>query len=60
MPTKLNDILKDVDFSELCITSIAEVSYKENSETKVETTKAKGSKCPICWKLSVDPCPRHS
>ena len=57
---KLNEISKDVDFSELCITSSAEVSYLENSETKVQTTKAKGSKCPICWKLSVEPCPRHS
>ena len=57
---KLNIVSKDVDFSELCITSTAEVSYKENSETNVQTTKAKGSKCPICWKLSVDPCPRHS
>ena len=57
---KLNDISKDVDFSELCITSTAEISYKENAEIKVQTTKAKGSKCPICWKLSVDPCPKHS
>jgi isoleucyl-tRNA synthetase len=57
---KLNDISKDVDFSELCITSSAEVSYFENTEIKVQTTKAEGSKCPVCWKLSVDPCPRHS
>jgi isoleucyl-tRNA synthetase len=57
---KLNEISKDVDFSELCITSIAEVSYLENSEIKVQTTKAEGSKCPVCWKLSIDPCPRHS
>ena len=57
---KLNDILKDIDFSELCITSSAEISYFENTETKVQTTKAEGSKCPVCWKLSVDPCPRHS
>ena len=57
---KLNDISKDVDFSELCITSSAEVSYFENTETKVQTTKAEGSKCPVCWKLSVDPCPKHS
>jgi isoleucyl-tRNA synthetase len=57
---KLNEISKDVDFSELCITSSAEVSYLENSETKVQTTKAEGSKCPVCWKLSIDPCPRHS
>ncbi len=57
---KLNDISKDIDFSELCITSVAEVSYLENSETNVITMKAEGSKCPICWKLNVDPCPRHS
>ena len=57
---KLKEISKDVDFSELCITSSAEVSYLENSETKVQTTKAEGSKCPVCWKLSIDPCPRHS
>ena len=57
---KFNDISKDVDFSELCITSSAEVSYFENTETKVQTTKAEGSKCPVCWKLSVDPCSKHS
>ena len=57
---KLNDISKDIDFSELCITSSAEVFYLENSETKVLTTNAEGSKCPVCWKLSIEPCPRHS
>jgi isoleucyl-tRNA synthetase len=57
---KLYEISKDVDFSELCITSSAEVSYLESSETKVQTTKAEGLKCPVCWKLSIDPCPRHS
>jgi isoleucyl-tRNA synthetase len=57
---KHNDISKDVDFSELCITSSVEVSYLENSETKVQTTKAEGLKCPVCWELSIDPCPRHS
>ncbi|MDA7690015.1 isoleucine--tRNA ligase, partial [Candidatus Pelagibacter sp.] len=30
---KLNEISKDIDFSELCITSSAEVSYLENSDT---------------------------
>ena len=60
LDNKLIDILNDVDFSELCITSSAVVSYLENSETKVQTTKAEGSKCPVCWKLSIDPCPRHS
>ena len=54
------DISQDVDFSELCITSTAEVSYLENSETSVQTAKAEGSKCPVCWKISKEPCPRHS
>ncbi|MDA9171862.1 isoleucine--tRNA ligase [Candidatus Pelagibacter sp.] len=62
---KLNEISKDVDFSELCITSIAEVSYSENSDTKVQTTKAEGSKCQLCWKITKDACsrkicPKHS
>ena len=55
---KLNDISKDVDFSELCITSGAEVFYLENSETKVQTSKAQGSKCQVCWKITKDTCSR--
>jgi isoleucyl-tRNA synthetase len=57
---KLNDISKDIDFSELCITSSAEVSYSENSETKVQTTKAVGSKCQICWKITKEACSRKT
>jgi isoleucyl-tRNA synthetase len=57
---KLIDISKNIDFSELCITSNAEVSYSENSETKVQTTKATGLKCPVCWKVSTVPCVKHS
>ena len=62
---KLNDISKDVDFSELCITSSAEVFYLEKSEIKVQTTKAEGSKCQVCWKVtksacSRKTCPKHS
>ena len=57
---KFNEISKDVDFSELCITSSAEVSYLENSETKVETTKAAGSKCQLCWKITKDACSRKT
>jgi isoleucyl-tRNA synthetase len=55
---KLTDILEDVDFSELCITSSAEVSYLENFETKVQTTKAEGSKCQVCWKITKEACSR--
>jgi isoleucyl-tRNA synthetase len=57
---KFNEISKDVDFSELCITSNAEVSYLENSEIKVKTTKAAGSKCQLCWKITKDACSRKT
>ena len=57
---KLFDIGKNVDFAELCITSKAEIFYKENPEIIIETNKAEGSKCPVCWKISLDPCSRHS
>jgi isoleucyl-tRNA synthetase len=57
---KLNDISKDVDFAELCITSNAEVSYLENSDTIVQTTKAEGSKCQVCWKITKEACSRKN
>ena len=49
-----------IDFSELCITSKAEVDYKDDIDTSVITSKAKGTKCPVCWKINEGPCPRHS
>ena len=61
---QLNRNLKDqtdnVDFSELCITSKAEVVYKDSIETKVTTTKAKGSKCSTCWKIKEARCSREN
>jgi isoleucyl-tRNA synthetase len=57
---KLSEITENVDFSELCITSSSEVIYNENIETSAETTKAKGTKCPVCWKITEEACPRHS
>ena len=59
MDQKLEKITKNIDFSELCITSKAEISFKENLETSAQTTKAKGAKCPVCWKISEVSCPRH-
>ncbi|MDC3143315.1 isoleucine--tRNA ligase [Candidatus Pelagibacter sp.] len=56
----LSEITKNVDFSELCITSSSEVIYNENIGTSAETTKAKGTKCPVCWKITEEACPRHS
>ncbi len=56
---KLQKVTDNIDFSELCITSKAEVSYDEDVETTVITSKAKGTKCPVCWKINEGPCPRH-
>jgi isoleucyl-tRNA synthetase len=57
---KLSEITENIDFSELCITSSSEVIYSENIETSAETTKAKGTKCPVCWKITEEACPRHT
>ncbi len=56
---KLKNLTDNTDFSELCITSKAEVVYKNDIETTAITSKAKGSKCPVCWKINEGPCPRH-
>ena len=53
------EITKGIDFSELCITSKAEISFNENEHIKVKTLKARGSKCPVCWKISEETCTRH-
>ena len=57
---KLSEITQNIDFSELCITSSAEVLYDDNSEISVQTTKALGSKCSICWKITEEACSRKS
>ena len=57
--SKFEKILKDVDLSELCITSKAEINFDDKTEVIVVTRKASGHKCPVCWKISVDPCERH-
>ncbi len=56
---KFKEITKNIDFSELCITSKAKVDYTDDVETKAITSKAEGSKCPVCWKISETTCPRH-
>ena len=57
---KLESLIKNIDFSELCITSNAEIIYKQNAETFVQTKKAEGSKCPLCWKIKKNKCSRSS
>ncbi|MDA9177656.1 isoleucine--tRNA ligase [Candidatus Pelagibacter sp.] len=53
------EIVKDIDLSELCITSSAHVEKTEQNQILVETEKAKGNKCSVCWKISPQPCERH-
>ena len=57
---KLTKFTKGVDFSELCITSDAKVEKNKSDEILVKTIKAKGQKCPVCWKININKCERHS
>ncbi len=57
---KFKDILTNIDLSELCIVSKADIVFDDKSDIVVETKKALGDKCPICWKISVEPCAKHS
>ena len=56
---KLLKLTKEIDFAELCITSKFLVKESKEDEIIVKTKKAKGNKCPICWKISEDACERH-
>ena len=51
--------VKAIDLAELCITSSAEVIEINGEQIEVETKKAEGDKCPVCWKIYKDKCPRH-
>ena len=58
---ELYELSKNFDFSEICITSGADL-YKDDSisdEVLVETFKAEGEKCDICWKIKKGKCERH-
>ena len=56
---KYRDMVKNIDFSELCITSKAEITFSKKIEIEVDTSKAKGVKCPVCWKINQNSCVRH-
>ena len=56
---KLLKLTKEIDFAELCITSKFLVKESKEDKIIVKTKKAKGNKCPICWKISEDACERH-
>ncbi len=53
---------KNYDFSEICITSSAKIvnTKKKENIIKVNTVKAEGQKCPVCWKINKNGCERHS
>ena len=53
------ELVKGTDIAELCITSSVDVEESKDNNIKVETKKAKGNKCPVCWKISQKPCARH-
>ena len=54
------EIIKDNDLAELCITSSANIELIKEDKIIVNTKKAEGNKCPVCWKISSNPCERHS
>ncbi len=58
---ELYEIAKNYDFAEICITSGSEIFIDNNSsdEIKVETFKAEGEKCKVCWKINKVKCERH-
>ena len=57
---KFYEISKNVDFSELCITSKFSIKKSKNDEINVNSKKAEGKKCSICWKISAEKCKRPS
>ena len=56
---RLKEVLSDIELSELCITSKTEINFDDLIDIEVVTQKALGNKCPVCWKISPDPCERH-
>ena len=59
---KLIQLSKGTDFSEICITSGADVDKikkDDGEEIIIETNKAEGKKCSVCWKIMKDKCERH-
>ncbi len=59
---KLYDLAKLYDFAEVCITSEAKLilDSKLIDEIQVRTSKAKGEKCQVCWKIKLNKCERNN
>ena len=62
LKNKFFEAASDIDFAELCITSEAEVVKDEKitDDIEVETFKAEGNKCNICWKIKQKKCKRSN
>ena len=56
--SKFLKLTKNIDFAELCITSKSITKEDNNAEVIVETRKANGTKCSICWKIKTKACER--
>ena len=54
------ELMGDLDLAEYFITSKAEKVLSEDSGIKIEVSKAKGIKCPRCWKIAEKNCERCS
>ena len=54
------ELLKNLDLAEYLITSKAEKVLSEENDMKIEVNKAKGNKCPRCWKILETSCNRCS
>ena len=54
------ELLKDIDLAEYLITSKAKKELSEDINMKIEVNKAKGNKCPRCWKIIENKCNRCS
>ena len=53
------ETLKGIDLAELCITSSVELIDSKVEKIVIETFKAEGNKCPVCWKIRVGTCLRN-
>ena len=51
---------KKYDFSEICITSHAKLEKSDLNEIFIETSKATGNKCSLCWKVKKSKCKRQN
>ena len=53
-------ILENLDLAEYLITSKAHKELSNDENMKIEVSKAKGNKCPRCWKILEGDCKRCS